>query len=66
MTTKPDRRIVLPDLDWKTATCPVCGDGFDYLTKRRPRTCNKGECLYRYHYEIEKNRWVGHQPDLFD
>ena len=66
-TKKSDSRaeIEMPSIAWKRATCVVCGQTFDYLSARRPPTCNMGECRYKYHYGVEKNGWANHQPDLF-
>ena len=59
-------RIKLPEFSWQTATCPVCGETFDYLSRRRPRTCNTGECRYKYHYGVDKKDWASYQPTLFE
>jgi len=56
----------LPKFEWKKATCVVCGESFDYLSKRRPATCRSGECRYRYHYKIDREQWADYQPSLFD
>jgi hypothetical protein len=61
-----DSKKVMPKLDWKTTTCEVCGNSVDYLSKRRPKTCNNGECQYKFHYKINKSSWATHQPSLFD
>lgn len=65
MIDKPPR-LTLPDLDWKTTTCVVCGQPFDYLGKRRPRTCKNGRCRYIHHYRIAPETWANHQLSLFD
>ena len=64
--SKDNNSPSLPDMDWKQATCEVCGDSFDYSTKRRPHTCRKGECKYKYEYKIDEQTWASHQPGLFD
>jgi hypothetical protein len=56
----------LPPVQWRTATCPVCGQPFKYLSKNRPRTCRDGDCLYKYHYQIDRERWADYQPTFFD
>jgi hypothetical protein len=53
-------------MNWKQATCEVCGETFDYSNKRRPATCKKGECKYKYEYKIDPQGWASHQPGLFD
>lgn len=58
-------KISLPDLNWKTATCVVCGKPFDYHGRRKPKTCRNGACRYRYEYKIEPEKWAGHQNNLF-
>ena len=60
------RGLSMPDLEWKQATCEVCGETFDYMKKRRPPTCQKGECKYKYEYKIDQQSWASHQPGLFD
>lgn len=64
--SEPRRKLTLPKVDWKTATCEVCGEPFDYMGKRRPHTCQTGECRYKYHYKIEPKTWATYQPTLFD
>lgn len=59
-------KISLPKLDWKKATCEVCGETFDYTGQRRPHTCKKGDCKYKYQYKIESETWARHQPTLFE
>ena len=59
-------KLTLPDLDWKTATCEVCGKPFDYLGKRRPHTCKDGNCRYVYANKINPDKWATHQPGLFE
>ena len=59
-------RLSLPQLDWKTATCRVCGNSFDYLGKRRPPTCKNGDCRYRWEHRINPHTWAGHQIGLFE
>lgn len=61
-----NRKLTLPKVAWKTATCEVCGEPFDYMGKRRPHTCQTGECRYKYHYKIEPKSWATYQPTLFD
>ncbi|MFH1686716.1 MAG: hypothetical protein ABIE70_04255 [bacterium] len=56
----------MPELAWRRGTCPVCGEGFDYLNQRQPSTCNNGDCRYRYRYKIEPSSWADYQPTLFD
>ncbi|MEE8575804.1 MAG: hypothetical protein V3T31_00985 [candidate division Zixibacteria bacterium] len=58
--------IKLPVLGWKTATCEVCGEPFDYLNRKRPHTCRNGECLYAFRYRIKEEEWASYQPTLFD
>ncbi|HOD67447.1 MAG TPA: hypothetical protein PK186_12320 [candidate division Zixibacteria bacterium] len=58
-------KISLPDLNWKTATCVVCGKPFDYHG-RKPKTCRDGNCRYRFEYKIEPDKWAGRQKTLFD
>jgi len=56
----------MPKLDWKTATCEVCGRTFEYLGQRKPHTCKDGECLYKFQHRIEPEKWASYQPTLFD
>lgn len=56
----------LPKLDWKHATCDVCGQTFDYISRRRPHVCKRGECRYKFEYKIEPQKWASYQPTLFD
>ena len=65
MPEKKDR-LTLPEFDWKTSVCAVCGDSFDYLGKRRPATCKNGRCRYIYHYRIKPTTWANQQLSLFD
>ena len=65
-TMNKNTSVKLPKLNWKTATCEVCGKSFDYMTKRKPRTCNSGDCQYKFHYKIDVTSWATHQPNLFD
>ncbi|MBU0982498.1 MAG: hypothetical protein KKA42_01410 [candidate division Zixibacteria bacterium] len=58
--------IKLPDLDWKKATCEVCGESFEYLGKRSPRICKNGDCRYKHKHRIEPSSWACYQPTLFD
>ena len=58
--------LSLPKMNWKKATCEVCGEAFDYSSKRPPHTCKKGECKYKYEYKIDPQSWASHQPELFD
>ena len=64
--TSEKSKLVLPDFQWKTTTCEVCGCAFDYLSKRRPHTCRSGECRYKYHFNIDRRSWASYQPTLFD
>jgi hypothetical protein len=64
--SKENNSPSLPDLNWKQARCDVCGETFDYMSKRRPPTCKKGECKYKYEYKIDPQTWASHQPGLFD
>ena len=59
-------KLTLPSLDWKSATCEVCGKTFDYLGKRRPHTCKDGNCRYMYEHKISPEKWASHQPGLFE
>ena len=59
-------RLGLPTLVWRRATCEVCGEPFDYLSRKRPHTCKKGDCLYKYEYKISPHTWAGYQPTFFD
>jgi len=61
-----DKKTSLPKLNWRTTTCEVCGKPFDYLSKKRPKTCNDGNCQYKFHYQIDKKSWATYQPTLFD
>jgi len=56
----------LPSMDWKSATCEVCGEVFEYFGKKRPHTCKNGDCRYRYEHQIEPKTWASYQPNLFD
>lgn len=58
--------LKLPEVDWKTGTCPVCGSMFQYLTKTKPRTCRDGECRFKFHYQIDREHWADFQPSFFD
>ena len=60
------KSLTLPKLDWKKGVCEVCGESFDYITNRRPHTCKKGECKYKFEYKIKPETWVNHQFSLFD
>jgi len=62
--SKPKPEI--PDLPWRKATCEVCGASFDYLKRRKPHTCNRGECRYKFENEIDRTSWASYQPTLFD
>ena len=64
--SKNGHSLSLPSLKWKQATCEVCGETFDYSSKRRPPTCKKGECKYKFEYKIDPQSWASHQPELFD
>jgi len=64
--TAENKGLTLPELSWKKATCTVCGDDFDYLSSRRPPTCRKGECKYKYEYKIDRGKWAVHQFSLFE
>ena len=66
MTDTANPTATLPNLNWKKASCEVCGETFDYIKKRRPHTCNKGDCQYKYQYRIDEDTWATHQPDLFE
>ncbi len=48
-------------MNWQKATCEVCGASFDHLKKRRPHTCNNGECQYKYHYQVDRREWASYQ-----
>jgi len=61
-----EKSASIPQLVWRKATCRVCGETFDYSSRRAPATCRKGECLYKYHYKIEMETWADYQPTLFD
>lgn len=63
---KASGKINLPKLNWKKATCEVCGQSFDYTGQRQPRTCKNGDCLYKFQYQINTDQWASHQPTLFD
>nr|MBN2276111.1 hypothetical protein [candidate division Zixibacteria bacterium] len=56
----------LPDLEWKTAVCEVCGEIFEYFAKKKPHTCKNGECRYRFDHKINPHTWASYQPTLFD
>lgn len=64
--TDKQPRLELPKLDWKTTTCVVCGQAFDYLGKRRPATCQHGKCKYIHHYKIAPSTWASHQLNMFE
>ncbi|HKK21115.1 MAG TPA: hypothetical protein VJ983_06560 [candidate division Zixibacteria bacterium] len=64
--SRASESLTLPQLNWKKATCEVCGDNFDYIGKKRPHTCKKGECLYKFQYNINPQTWASHQPGLFE
>ncbi|MDF1544376.1 MAG: hypothetical protein P1R58_04660 [bacterium] len=66
MSRDSDNQIRLPQVDWHKATCTVCGRSFDYCSKRRPATCKNGDCLHKYHFQIDRTKWADHQPSLFD
>ena len=59
-------KLTLPQLDWKSSTCEVCGKPFDYLGKRRPHVCKDGNCRYTYENKINPEKWAAHQPGLFE
>jgi len=61
-----ENKTKLPQLNWKQATCEVCGKEFDYFTPKRPRVCKNGDCKYKFHYKIDEKSWVSYQPTLFD
>ena len=60
------KKTSLPKLQWKTATCEVCGNPFDYLSQKRPKICKNGDCQYKYHYKINEKSWATYQPSFFD
>ena len=60
------KTINLPKINWKSSVCEVCGETFDYMSKKRPKVCKKGECQYKYHYNIDRHSWAGHQFSLFE
>ena len=60
------QKLGLPKLHWRRGTCEVCGESFDYLGKRQPHTCKNGDCLYKYRFKIEPDRWFSHQPTFFE
>ncbi|MFQ5499575.1 MAG: hypothetical protein ACE5FH_07875 [Candidatus Zixiibacteriota bacterium] len=59
-------KLTVPKLYWQKATCVVCGNSFDYISMRRPRTCNNGDCRHAYHYKIDPHLWASYQPTFFD
>lgn len=61
-----DKNASMPTLAWRKATCRVCGETFDYSSRRAPATCRSGECRYKYHYKIDTHKWADYQPTLFD
>ncbi len=65
-TTTDKPKISMPTLDWKTATCIVCGKPFDYHGKKKPKICRDGGCRYKFEYNIDPDKWAGHQSGLFD
>lgn len=66
MTDKKNPAPQLPRLDWKTATCEVCGRAFEYIGKKKPHICKDGECIYKFQHQIEPEKWASYQPTLFD
>ncbi len=58
-------RLNMPDLPRHKTICEVCGREFSFYGKRRPHTCNDGECRHAYHYNIRPDTWANHQFDLF-
>ena len=56
----------MPQQDWRKATCPVCGETFDYLGNRRPKVCRAPECKYKFQFKIDRDSWADFQPSLFD
>lgn len=32
-------------LVWRKASCPICGEGFDYIHAPKPKTCGSFECI---------------------
>jgi len=63
---RTEDKITLPKLDWKTATCEVCGKAFQYFGRVRPHTCKDGDCRYKYKHRIDPHTWASYQPNLFD
>ena len=65
LTELAKSKLTLPKLDWKKGSCTVCGESFDYCARKKPATCKKGECLHKFHYRIDQDKWADFQPDLF-
>ncbi|MCK4633156.1 MAG: hypothetical protein KAT79_07770 [candidate division Zixibacteria bacterium] len=64
--SKERSKLSLPKLSWQRSVCEVCGKAFDYPGKRKPHTCNSGECRHKYHYKIDPTTWASYAPTLFD
>ena len=39
------KRIEKKGLQWLKATCPICGQEYEYLPEYKPKTCSKFTCL---------------------
>jgi len=35
-------------LEWVTASCPICGETYDYLIAFKPPTCSKFDCVREF------------------
>ena len=35
--------------EWQKATCPICGETYEYLAEYKPATCPKFTCLQEGH-----------------
>lgn len=47
----------MPKIDWNTSSCPVCGNSYDWLSKK-PKTCSQMECIYKYQHKIDVHLWA--------
>jgi len=40
-------------IEWKKASCPVCGKQYEYLREdEKPKTCGKFNCIQKAKFEL--------------